>query len=150
MRQHALRHASTSVKALRSVATVSRDSRVGGGCFLCRICGLASSATNIAASFLGRAEKAGYSALVVTLDTYHLSWRERDLQNAYLPFVRGEGLANYFSDPVFREAVGGDPKWHLVRALEYFGEVFSDPSRRWAVAYARIWAGWVPRRGTAT
>jgi isopentenyl diphosphate isomerase/L-lactate dehydrogenase-like FMN-dependent dehydrogenase len=69
--------------------------------------------------------------VVVTLDTTLLSWRERDLQNAYLPFVHGDGLANYFSDPVFREAIGGDPKFHPVRALEYFGEVFSDPSRTW-------------------
>jgi isopentenyl diphosphate isomerase/L-lactate dehydrogenase-like FMN-dependent dehydrogenase len=85
----------------------------------------------LAASFLRRAEQAGYRAVVVTLDTYLLSWRERDIRNAYLPFVRGEGLANYFSDPVFREAIGGDPKLHPVRALEYFGEVFSDPSRTW-------------------
>src|SRR5205085_6695605 len=59
------------------------------------------------------------------------SWRERDIRNAYLPFVQGEGLANYFSDPVFRVAIGGDPALHPVRALEYFGEVFSDPSRTW-------------------
>jgi lactate 2-monooxygenase len=85
----------------------------------------------LAASFLRRAEQAGYGAIVVTLDTYLLSWRERDIQNAYLPFVHGAGLANYFSDPVFREAIGGSPTWHKVRALEYFGEVFSDPSRTW-------------------
>jgi isopentenyl diphosphate isomerase/L-lactate dehydrogenase-like FMN-dependent dehydrogenase len=86
----------------------------------------------LAASFIQRAEKAGYSALVVTLDTFLLAWRERDLQNAYLPFLRGEGLANYFSDPVFHQAIGGSPLVHPVRALEYFGEVFSDPSRTWA------------------
>ncbi len=51
-------------------------------------------------------------------------------QNAYLPFLHGEGLANYFSDPVFREAIGGGPRLgYKVKALEYFGEVFSDPSR---------------------
>ncbi len=86
---------------------------------------------DLTASFLQRAEASGYSALVVTLDTYLLSWRERDIQNAYLPFVRGEGLANYTSDPVFRKAVGG-PKLHPVKTLEYFGQVFSDPSRTWA------------------
>ncbi len=85
---------------------------------------------DLTASFLRRAEAAGYSALVVTLDTYLLSWRERDIQNAYLPFVRGEGLANYTSDPVFREAVGGT-KLHPIKTLEYFGQVFSDPSRTW-------------------
>ena len=86
---------------------------------------------DLTASFVHRAEAAGYSALVVTLDTYLLSWRERDIQNAYLPFVRGEGLANYTSDPVFRAAVGGT-KLHPIKTLEYFGRVFSDPSRTWS------------------
>jgi isopentenyl diphosphate isomerase/L-lactate dehydrogenase-like FMN-dependent dehydrogenase len=86
----------------------------------------------LAASFLERAERAGYGAIVVTLDTYLLAWRERDLQNAYLPFLRGEGLANYFSDPVFRAAVGGDPRTNPVQAIEYFGRIFSDPSRSWS------------------
>jgi lactate 2-monooxygenase len=85
----------------------------------------------LAASFLRRAEQAGYGAVVVTLDTTLLSWRERDLQNAYLPFVHGEGMANYVSDPVFREAIGGDPRLHPIRTREYFGEIFSDPSRTW-------------------
>jgi lactate 2-monooxygenase len=86
----------------------------------------------LAASFIHRAEAAGYGAIVVTLDTYLLAWRERDIQNAYLPFFRGDGLANYFTDPVFRQAVGGDPQANPARALEYFGQVFSDPSRTWA------------------
>jgi isopentenyl diphosphate isomerase/L-lactate dehydrogenase-like FMN-dependent dehydrogenase len=85
----------------------------------------------LAASFLGRAERAGYSAVVLTLDTYLLSWRERDIQNAYLPFAHGAGLANYFTDPVFQQAIGGDPRVHPVRAFEHFGRVFSDPSRTW-------------------
>ncbi|HEX5546724.1 MAG TPA: alpha-hydroxy-acid oxidizing protein, partial [Ktedonobacterales bacterium] len=47
----------------------------------------------LTASFLSRAEKAGYSAIVVTLDTPILSWRERDISLAYLPFLLGEGIA---------------------------------------------------------
>jgi isopentenyl diphosphate isomerase/L-lactate dehydrogenase-like FMN-dependent dehydrogenase len=85
----------------------------------------------LTASLLGRAERAGFEALVVTLDTYLLSWRERDIQNAYLPFVRGQGLANYFSDPVFRAEVGVDPRVNPVPALEHFARVFSDPARTW-------------------
>jgi lactate 2-monooxygenase len=85
----------------------------------------------LAASFIDRAEKAGYGAIVVTLDTYLLGWRERDIQNAYLPFFHGAGLANYFSDPVFRAAVGGDPQSNPGRAIEYFGQIFSDPARTW-------------------
>jgi isopentenyl diphosphate isomerase/L-lactate dehydrogenase-like FMN-dependent dehydrogenase len=85
----------------------------------------------LAASFVERAERAGYSAIVVTLDTYLLSWRERDIQHAYLPFMTGEGLSNYLTDPVFLAAIGGDPRAHPLRAGEYFAEVFSDPSRTW-------------------
>ena len=46
----------------------------------------------ICASFVQRAEAAGYGAIVVTLDTLTLGWRPRDLRNAYLPFLQGQGL----------------------------------------------------------
>ncbi len=61
-----------------------------------------SARNELVESFLSRAEKAGYEAIVVTLDTTMLGWRTRDLELAYLPFLRGRGLANYLSDPVFR------------------------------------------------
>ena len=67
----------------------------------------------------------------MTVDTTMLGWRERDLQNAYLPFVLGEGLANYFSDPVFQKRVGGDPRSNPARAIEYFLGIFSDASHTW-------------------
>jgi isopentenyl diphosphate isomerase/L-lactate dehydrogenase-like FMN-dependent dehydrogenase len=85
----------------------------------------------LAISFLTRAERAGYGAIVVTVDTTLLGWRERDLGNAYLPFVLGEGLANYFSDPVFQKRVGGDPRSNPARSIEYFLGIFSDTSRTW-------------------
>ena len=37
----------------------------------------------------------------MTLDTLTLGWRPRDLRQAYLPFLQGEGCGVYFSDPVF-------------------------------------------------
>jgi L-lactate dehydrogenase (cytochrome) len=55
----------------------------------------------VAASFVRRAEAAGYGAIVVTLDTPVLGWRPRDLRRAYLPFLGGQGCANFFTDPVF-------------------------------------------------
>ena len=60
----------------------------------------------LAESFLQRAEAAGYGAIVVTIDNAFPGWKPRDLQNAYLPFLDGEGLANFFADPVFRTEVG--------------------------------------------
>ncbi|MDQ0371893.1 lactate 2-monooxygenase [Cellulomonas humilata] len=56
-------------------------------------------------SFVSRAEDIGSDALVVTLDTHVLGWRTRDLDLAYLPFARGEGIAQYTSDPAFRRLV---------------------------------------------
>jgi lactate 2-monooxygenase len=53
-------------------------------------------------SFLRRAEACGCEAVVLTLDTTMLGWRPRDLDLAYLPFLRGMGIAQYTSDPVFR------------------------------------------------
>ena len=56
-------------------------------------------------SFIGRAEAMGASALVVTLDTTMLGWRPQDLNRGSLPFARGIGIAQYTSDPRFREMV---------------------------------------------
>jgi lactate 2-monooxygenase len=86
---------------------------------------------DLAASFLARAEAAGYRAVVVTLDTFLLAWRERDLQHGYLPFLRGEGVANYFSDPVFRALLDAPPQEDLAGAVRRFGELFSNPCLTW-------------------
>jgi len=64
----------------------------------------------LTSSLLQRAENAGFTALVVTLDTAMLGWRERDLQHPYLPFLLGHGLANYFSDPVFSSKLNKTPQ----------------------------------------
>jgi len=56
-------------------------------------------------SFLHRAEACGCRALVVTLDNTLLGWRPRDLDLGSLPFLRGMGIAQYTSDPVFREGL---------------------------------------------
>ncbi len=53
-------------------------------------------------SFVSRAEQSGSSGIVLTLDTTMLGWRPRDLDLGYLPFMRGMGIAQYISDPVFR------------------------------------------------
>jgi L-lactate dehydrogenase (cytochrome) len=87
---------------------------------------------DLAASLLGRAERAGYGAVVVTLDTWMLAWRPRDLELAYLPFLQGEGIANYLSDPVFRAALPAPPEEDMAGAVRHFLTVFSDPSVTWA------------------
>ncbi|HZB66985.1 MAG TPA: alpha-hydroxy-acid oxidizing protein [Ornithinibacter sp.] len=56
-------------------------------------------------SLVHRAEACGSEAIVVTLDTAYLGWRPRDLDLGHLPFARGEGIAQYTSDPVFGRLV---------------------------------------------
>jgi lactate 2-monooxygenase len=68
-----------------------------------------SSDDDYVRSVIGRAEKAGCEALVLTLDTTLLGWRPRDLDAAYLPFLRGLGLGQYLSDPVFRAKIPASP-----------------------------------------
>ena len=65
---------------------------------------------DLAGSLVDRAAAAGYGALVVTLDTLTLGWRERDLRNGYLPFLQGEGLAQFFADPLFRARLDAPPE----------------------------------------
>jgi lactate 2-monooxygenase len=86
----------------------------------------------LAASFVARAGEAGYAAIVLTLDTWMLGWRPRDLQNAYLPFLKGEGVANYFSDPVFRAALARPPEEDPGPAIGLWAQQFSNPSVTWA------------------
>jgi lactate 2-monooxygenase len=85
----------------------------------------------LAHSFVTRAADAGYEAIVLTLDTWMLGWRPRDLQNAYLPFLKGEGVANYFSDPVFRAALELSPEEDAGPAIGHWAYQFANPTVTW-------------------
>jgi lactate 2-monooxygenase len=85
---------------------------------------------DLAASFLARAEKAGYKAVEVMLDTWVTGWRPRDLNTANYPFLRGYGLQNYFTDEVFLNRLAKSPSEDpRAAALEWF-KVFTN-SLRW-------------------
>ena len=90
-----------------------------------------SSDSAITRSFIDRAESAGYDAIVITLDTPLLGWRERDIEQAYLPFLDGEGVANYFTDPAFRDRLDAPPEDNEGAALFEFIDVFGDSSLTW-------------------
>jgi lactate 2-monooxygenase len=83
-------------------------------------------------SLVGRAEKAGYSVLVITLDTRLLAWRERDLARGYIPFLNGFGLGNYLSDPVFRSRLERPPEEDAVAAARQALGQIGDPAFSWA------------------
>lgn len=104
----------------------------------------------LAVSFLRRAKAAGYTALVVTLDTFMLAWRPRDLDSAYLPFLRGIGTANYVTDPVFQKRVGGPiTAENRDMAILHWVSTFGNPTLTWDdLAFLREhWDGPIALKG---
>jgi isopentenyl diphosphate isomerase/L-lactate dehydrogenase-like FMN-dependent dehydrogenase len=85
----------------------------------------------VTVSLLERAAAAGYTALVVTLDTWTLGWRPHDLDTAYLPFVRGVGTAIPFSDPAFRAGLAAAPEDDLMAAVGRWVPMFTGTALRW-------------------
>ena len=85
----------------------------------------------VTVSLVERAKAAGYSAIVVTLDTLTLGWRPRDLGRAYLPFVTGEGCAQFFSDPVFRSRLDKPPEEDLLAAAVTMLATFGNLGLTW-------------------
>jgi isopentenyl diphosphate isomerase/L-lactate dehydrogenase-like FMN-dependent dehydrogenase len=89
-------------------------------------------------SFVGRAEAVGYRAVIVTLDTFLPGWKPRDLQYAWQPYLRGTGIANYLSDPVFRARLAKPPEEDPQSAVYEFVGQFSNPRLTWDdVAFLR-------------
>jgi lactate 2-monooxygenase len=85
----------------------------------------------VVASLVDRAAAAGYSAIVVTLDTLILGWRPRDLRNAYLPFREGEGIAQFTSDPVFRSRLSAPPEDEPLLAAGTMLAMFPNLALTW-------------------
>jgi lactate 2-monooxygenase len=86
---------------------------------------------DVAASLISRAKAAGFAALVVTLDTFILAWRPRDLSHAYLPFLHRMGLANYESDPAFLAGLEKSPEEDPGAAVLHWLSMFGDPTKTW-------------------
>lgn len=96
----------------------------------------------LAESFVKRAEACGCAAILITLDTTILGWRPRDLDLGHLPFLKGQGIAQYTSDPVFRAMLAQPPEQNPLAAAFHFTQIFSDPGLDWArIAKIRDWTG---------
>jgi lactate 2-monooxygenase len=85
----------------------------------------------VAASLLGRAQAAGFTVLVVTLDTRTLAWRPRDLDHGYLPFLHGIGVQNYLTDPAFQAALASPVDTDPGAAILRYTQIFGDLSLTW-------------------
>ena len=79
----------------------------------------------LTASFVRRAERAGYGAIVVTLDSTLLGWRPADLSRAYLPFLKGTGVAQFFTGPVFRAGLERPPEEDVQGAVARWVQVIN-------------------------
>jgi lactate 2-monooxygenase len=86
---------------------------------------------DVAGSLVDRAAAAGYSAIVVTVDTLTLGWRPRDLEHAYLPFRQGEGIGQFTSDPVFLERLAVPPEEDVLVAAGTMLAMFSNLKLGW-------------------
>lgn len=80
----------------------------------------------LAASFVQRAEKAGFKGIIVTLDTWVPGWRPRDLSTSNFPQLRGKCLANYTSDPVFRAGLPAPPEENMQAAILKWVSTFGN------------------------
>lgn len=84
-------------------------------------------------SLVRRAEASGYAAIVLTLDTLHIGWRDRDLRNsAFLPFLAGKGIAQFTSDPVFRSRLAEPPEQNIALAGMTWVGMFPNLGLTWA------------------
>lgn len=103
-----------------------------------------SKSNDLVKSLVNRAEACGCEAIVVTLDTTLLGWRIKDLDLMHLPFLKGQGIAQYTSDPVFNHIIdttnfeadglvappGVDER--LFNSVKTFTGIYSRPSLTWA------------------
>ena len=85
----------------------------------------------VAESLVRRAEAAGYAGIVVTLDTWTLGYRPRDLQHGTFPQLRGLCLANYTSDPVFRSRLAVPPEEDPGAATMAWVSMFGHAGMSW-------------------
>ncbi len=101
-----------------------------------------SKSNDLVKSLVQRAEKCGCTAIAVTLDTTMLGWRVQDLDLMFLPFLRGQGIAQYTSDPIFNTMVKnmdfGDESMfppgldaETFKSVQAFTGVYSRPSITW-------------------
>ncbi|TKG63194.1 lactate 2-monooxygenase [Prauserella endophytica] len=103
----------------------------------------------VCGSILRRAKESGYTALVVTLDTWTLAWRPCDLDSGYLPFLKGEGMAVALTDPVFRSRLDRAPEDDLPSAVLRWIGMITGIDRAWdALPFLREhWDGPIVLKG---
>jgi isopentenyl diphosphate isomerase/L-lactate dehydrogenase-like FMN-dependent dehydrogenase len=85
---------------------------------------------DVVASLLDRASRAGYTAVVATLDTLHSNGTSR-VRTVYPSFLDGAGIGQFASDPVFRSRLTTPPEVDPRVAGRALTEVFANPRLTW-------------------
>ncbi|KAH7147564.1 FMN-dependent dehydrogenase [Fusarium sp. MPI-SDFR-AT-0072] len=92
-------------------------------------------------SLLKRAHESGFSACILTTDTWQLGWRHDDVATSNYAFYRGIGADLGLSDPVFQKRLvehGIDPKKKLAEASAlWIDNVWHSRAWSWEKA---VWA----------
>ena len=81
----------------------------------------------LAASLINRAETSGYSALVVTVDSWTLGFRPMDLERGNFPQFRGFCMQNYYTDANFTKHLAKPPEEAQPAALAHYTKIFANP-----------------------
>ena len=81
----------------------------------------------LAASLINRAETSGYSALMVTVDSWTLGFRPMDLERGNFPQFRGFCMQNYYTDVNFTKHLAKPPEEDQPAALAHYTKIFAHP-----------------------
>lgn len=87
-----------------------------------------SNNKDISYSMVERAEKSGFEAIVITVDTIQMGWREVDLRNQFSPLKLGIGKSNYEQDPVFMASIEKQDKQSIIENI--LSNIY-HPSLQW-------------------
>ena len=82
-------------------------------------------------SFVRRVQRAGYTAIVVTVDCFAMGWRPLDMTLAGPLDVHGVGSQIFFSDPAFRANLSRPPEEDPAAADVLYHRLRSHPALTW-------------------
>jgi isopentenyl diphosphate isomerase/L-lactate dehydrogenase-like FMN-dependent dehydrogenase len=85
----------------------------------------------ITKSLVARAERAGYRAIVLTVDALLAGWRPDNLRHGQALVSRGRGIANFLSDPEFRSRLERPPEDDPDAAVRHYFGIAESPAITW-------------------
>ncbi len=76
-----------------------------------------SNNKEVSFNMVKRAEEAGYEAVVLTVDTFMMGWREEDMKNRFSPLKLGVGKGNYEQDSVFLSSLDSQDSESIIQGI---------------------------------